>query len=111
MYYYKYTKAKMADESYPQVKAQNLTKERFEAQANEYLEAMEQYKKTEKKMKQYEVNIKEYMVQNDVREYKNEVGSFTIVTKKVSMLNRALIEDIEQYYTETKRITMYKSLH
>lgn len=95
-----------------QVKAQaNLTESKFKAQADEYLSKMEEFKKIEKKMKQFEANIKQYMIDNEVREYKNKIGSFTIVERKVSLLNRALIEDIEQYYTETKRKTMYKSIN
>lgn len=94
-----------------QVKAQSVTESKFKSQANEYLAKMEEFKKLEKKMKQWEANIKQYMIENDLREYKSDVGTFTIVERKVSMLNRALIEDIEQYYQETKRKMMYKSIN
>jgi len=93
-----------------QVKAQTITEIKFNQQATEYLSKMESFKKLEKKMKQYESNIKNYMIDNNIKDFTNEVGSFTIVKKKVSMLNRTLIEDIEQYYEETQRKIMYKSV-
>ncbi len=102
----------MSEEQEYQVKAQaNLTESKFRIQADEYLQKMEEFKKLEKKMKQYEANIKDYMITNNLREYRNEIGSFTIVTKKMNVLNKALIEDIEQYYSETRRTIMYKSIN
>ena len=62
-------------------------------------------------MKQYEANIKDYMISNKIKEYSNEAGSFTIISKKVSVLDRSLIEDIDQYYTEKKSKIMYKSIN
>lgn len=94
-----------------QVKTQSITESKFKSQANEYLAKMEEFKKLEKKMKQWEVNIKQYMVDNDIREFKSDIGTITIVERKVSVLNRALIDDIEQYYQETRRKIMYKSIN
>ena len=88
----------------------NLTHEKFMIQADEYLSHLEEYKKIDKMMKQYESNIKSYMVDNDIDVYKNEKGRITIDYVKVNCLNRALIKDIHQYYEEITRITMRKTV-
>jgi uncharacterized protein YlzI (FlbEa/FlbD family) len=102
----------MAEEQIFEVKAQSgMTEKKFKAQADEYLSKMEEFKKLEKKMKQYEANIKDYMITNKIESYKNEIGSFTIVTRKQSRLDRSLIEDIDKYYREIRMTTMYKSVN
>ena len=102
---------KMSDNIEFEIKPSEIDETKFKTQCDFYLNKLEEFKKTEKKMKQYEANIKQYMINNGVREYSNETGSFTIVSKKVSVLDRSLIEDIEQYYVEMKRKIMYKSVH
>lgn len=89
----------------------NITSERFKKQADEYLSKLEAYKKLDKEMKQYEANIKSYMVANDTEVYKNEYGRIIIDYVKVNCLNRALIDDIRQYYEETTRVYMRKTLN
>lgn len=79
---------------------------KFKREADEYLSLLENYKK----MKQYEANIKHYMVENDLDLYTNDRGRITIDHVKVNCLNRALIEDITQHYEETDRIIMRKTL-
>lgn len=101
----------MSDEQDYQVKAEiNLTKEKFEREANEYLNKLEEYKIIDKTMKQFEANIKDYMVKNDIDIYKNDKGRITIDFVKVNCLNRSLIDDIRQYYSEQDRIFMRKTL-
>lgn len=101
----------MSDDQEFQVKAElNLTKEKFEREANEYLSKLLEYKKIDKMMKQYEANLKEYMVKNDIDMFHNDFGRITIDYVKVNCLNRALIDDIKQYYTEQDRIIMRKTL-
>jgi hypothetical protein len=93
-----------------EVKPESLKMDKFVIQAEEYLSKLEEYKKFDKMMKQYESNIKNYMVENDIDIYKNEKGRITIDYIKVNCLNRALIEDIHQYYEETTRVVMRKTL-
>ena len=102
----------MSDEQIEyQVKAEtNLTKDKFEREANEYLCKLAEYKLLDKTMKQYEANLKEYMVSNDIDVYINDVGRITIDYVKVNCLNRALIDDIKQYYHEQSRVVMRKTL-
>ena len=95
-----------------EAKAQLIkSKEIFENQACWVLNQLEEFKKIEKKMKQYEANIKAYMVDNNIDTFKSKQGSFTIITKKVSLLDKNKIEDIEKYYVEQKRVIMYKSIN
>ena len=89
----------------------NISKDKFKRQADDYLSKLEDYKKMDKLMKQYESNIKSYMVKNELETYTNQLGRITIDYVKVNCLNRALIEDITQYYEETSRIMMRKSLN
>ena len=100
-----------SEDIFPEIKPQTLSKDKFEAEALVYLSKLEEYKKMDKMMKQYESNIKNYMVKNDMDTYNNELGYISIQYSKINCLNRALIEDIHQYYEETPRITMRKSLH
>ena len=101
----------MDNEQEFQVKAEsNLTKEKFEREANDYLEKLASYKMLDKTMKQYEANLKEYMVKNDLDIYTNDKGRITIDYVKVNCLNRALIDDIRQYYAEQDRVIMRKTL-
>ena len=94
-----------------QVKPEVLNEEKFKRQADLYLSQLEAYKKLDKEMKQYESNIKEYMVKNDLDIYFNDTGRITIDYCKVNCLNRALIDDIKQYYEETTRTIMRKTLN
>lgn len=48
----------MSEEIEYQVIAQTIRESKFKQQADEYLSRIEEYKKLEKKMKQYEANIK-----------------------------------------------------
>lgn len=89
----------------------NITFEKFKKQANDYLSKLEAYKKLDREMKQYEANIKSYMIDNDIDDYKNEYGRISIDYIKVNCLNRALIDDIKQYYEETTRVYMRKTLN
>jgi len=101
----------MSDEQEFQVKAElNLTKEKFEREANEYLNKLAEYKMLDKTMKQFEANLKEYMIKNDLDIYTNDVGRITLDYIKVNCLNRALIDDIKQYYSEQDRVIMRKTL-
>ncbi len=96
---------------YPSLKAHaNLTEEKFKKEATEYLSKMEEYKKLDKMMKQYEANIKEYMLSNDLDIFSNEIGRITIDYVKVNCLDRSLIDDIHQYYKEEHRVIMRKTL-
>jgi len=97
-------------EEFQAVPEKNLNKDKFEREANDYLEKLSAYKALDKTMKQYEANIKEYMVSNDVDIYMNDKGRITIDYVKVNYLNRALINDISQYYTEQDRVIMRKTL-
>ena len=88
----------------------DLTMEKFKKEANEYLAKLEEYKLLDKTMKQYEANIKAFMVDNDLDIYSNEIGRITIDYSKVNRFDRSLIEDIHQYYRETDVIIMRKTL-
>ena len=103
---------KMSDESIEyQVKPEpNLNLEKFKKEADDYLNKLESYKMLDKTMKQYEANLKEFMVKNDMEIYTNDKGRITIDYVKVNCLNRALIDDIRQYYHEQDRIIMRKTL-
>ena len=102
----------MSDEQeYNQVKAElNLTTEKFKREADDYLDKLAEYKMIDKTMKQYEANLKEYMVKNDMDIYTNDKGRITLDYVKVNCLNRALIDDIRQYYSEQDRVVMRKTL-
>ena len=101
----------MTEEFENTVKPQKLSEDKFKREANEYLSVLEEYKKMDKMMKQYESNIKNYMVDNDVDTYANKHGRITIEHSKRNCLNRALINDISQYYQEISCVTMRKSLN
>lgn len=92
------------------LKARVSTDEKFEREANDYLSKLQEYKKLDKLMKQYEANIKEYMLKNDLDIYTNDKGRITLDFVTVNCLNRALINDIEQYYCEEERVIMRKTL-
>ena len=92
------------------VKAETLTKEKFEKEANEYLSKLEEYKKLDKLMKQYESNIKTHMINSDMDVFVNDVGMITISYAKHNMFDRSLIHDIKQYYVEQDRVIMRKTL-
>ncbi len=50
------------------------SKEKFEYQANYYLTKFEEFKKLEKTMKQYEHNIRAYMIDKNIETYTDDVG-------------------------------------
>ena len=84
--------------------------DKFNVEVDTYLSKLAEYKKIDKLMKQYESNIKEYMLKNDMSMYENKIGSVMITHSTTNCLDRSLIENIEQYYNEQPRITMMKSL-
>ncbi len=92
-------------------KPQKLSTERFEKEANELLNNLEEFKSFERRMKQLESNVKKYMIENEVETFKNEKGYLNISYSTIRLLNRALIEDIDNYYENTERITLRKNLN
>ncbi len=101
----------MSEEQLQTAKPQKINNVKFKSQANEYMAKLEEFKKLEKKMKQYESNIKQFMIDNGISLFETEHGTFSIVARKVNVLNKSLIDDIDQYYEEVKRVIMYKSLN
>jgi hypothetical protein len=100
---------KMSTE-YSEVKPQNISNDdKFNKMADELLSNWSEYKKLDKKMKMLDVSLKKYMVDNNMTHYKNNNGSLTVISQSRQMLNRSLIEDIEQYYEDTDIKIMFKS--
>jgi hypothetical protein len=65
----------------------------FEQMSEKLLKNWVECKKLDMRMKLFDESVKKYMVKKDMKTY------------------RALIEDVEQYYNETKRIMMYKTIN
>jgi hypothetical protein len=84
-------------------------KEQFEKMASELLKEWKDYKKLDSRMKLLDASTKKYMIDHDIKFYENENGTLNIVKQNQRVLDRALIQDIESYKVDTKRILMYKS--
>lgn len=91
------------------VKAQEVSKEVLKYQMKEYVENYDNYKKLDKMMKQYEANIKEYMKKNEIDILKTEGMVFNLKVAFANILDRTLIPNIRQYYSEQKRYVLSKS--
>jgi hypothetical protein len=84
-------------------------KETFEKMASEMLSNWKEYKKLDARMKLLDSSTKKYMVDNKMKVYENQYGSLMIVEQNTRVLDRSLIDDIEQYKVDTVRKIMYKS--
>jgi hypothetical protein len=95
--------------TYP-VKPQAIkSKEKFEAMADEMLGAWKEYKKLDARMKLLDASTKQYMIDNKMDTHKCEKGSIAIVPQTRRMLDRELIDDIEQYKVDVNMFIAYKS--
>ncbi len=101
----------MSEEIEFTVKAEaNITEIKFKKEADELLSMLGEFKKLERKMKQYEANVKAYMIENDMKFYENATGEITVTHSTRWALDRAKIPDIQQYYDDITCCTMRKSL-
>jgi hypothetical protein len=91
------------------VKPQRINEEKFKKEAEIYFKQFDEYKRMDKMMKQYEANIKDFMVRNKMSHYEDDYGMVSVMEKTVNRLDRSLIDDIHQYYRETRSIYMYKA--
>lgn len=83
--------------------------EKFEAMATEFLSKLTEYKKLEARMKLLDASCKKYMLDNDMKNFSCESGELTVVQSNRLMLDRSLIDDIEQYKVPMKITMMYES--
>ena len=89
------------------IKVKNV--KQFEQMSEELLKNWTEYKKLDTRMKLLDASVKKYMVENDKQVYENKYGSLCVVSQNRRVLDRSLIEDIEQYKIETEIKIMYKS--
>ena len=85
------------------------SKEQFEKMANEMLSQWKEYKKLDARMKLLDASTKKYMVDKGMKMYECDKGDIMIVKQKRRQLDRALIDDIEQYKVDTECMIAYKS--
>lgn len=83
--------------------------EQFEQMSEELLKGWTEYKKLDTRMKVLDASVKKYMVDNDKTTYENKYGALCVVCQNRRVLDRSLIDDIEQYKIDTEIKMMYKS--
>ena len=89
------------------IKVKNLSQ--FESMSLELLKNWTAYKQLDAKMKLLDASVKKYMVENDKQTHENMYGALYVVSQSRRVLDRTLIEDIEQYKVDTEIKMMYKS--
>ncbi len=93
-----------------EIKTMNIKSfQQFEKMTDELLKGWSEYKKLDSRMKLLDESIKKYMIDNDRQFYENEYGALCIVSQNRRVLDRSLIEDIEQYKVDAVFKMMYKS--
>jgi len=83
--------------------------EQFEKMSEELLSQWTEYKKLDAKMKLLDSSVKNYMIKNGMNTYKNNHGNLSIITQTRNILDRNLIDNIEQYKVESEINIMFKS--
>lgn len=83
-------------------------KEQVEKYANELLSKWEDFSALKKRMDVLNSTLKKYMEENDLKNLQVENGSLVLMTQKRNVLNRALIDDIDQYYELTQVKMLFK---
>lgn len=86
-------------------------KDIIDEQIREYslnYEEYQEFKTMEKKVKQFEYKVKQYMLANGLEELTLGDMVFTIKKYSSEILDRSLVPDIEQYYKTVERITFRK---
>ena len=73
------------------------SEEKFKQMADEMLANWAEYKKLDTRMKLLDASTKQYMLDNHMDKYESSKGKINIIPQQRRMLNRALIEDIDQY--------------
>lgn len=81
----------------------------FEQMSEELLKNWTSYKQLDARMKLLDASVKKYMVDNDKQTYENQYGALCIVSQNRRVLDRSLIDDIEQYKVDAEVKIMYKS--
>ena len=81
----------------------------FEQMSEELLKNWTEYKKLDTRMKLLDASVKKYMTDNDKQTHENQYGALCVVTQNRRMLDRSLIDDIEQYKVDAEVKMMYKS--
>jgi len=76
--------------------------------ANELLENWTEFCALKKRMDILNSTLKKYMQDNHMSSFKVENGELLSIKQKRNMLNRALIDDIEQYYEISDVYMLYK---
>jgi hypothetical protein len=84
-------------------------KEQFEKMASEMLSHWTEYKKLDARMKLLDASTKKYMIDNKMKVYESKSGEIVIVEQLRRVLDRSLIEDIEQYKIDAKVKLSFKS--
>lgn len=83
-------------------------KEKFEKLANEMLTGWKEFKNIEKRMKLLDASCKDYMLKNNMDNYKCNNGVIAITKRMQNRLDRTLINDIELYMVESEMNFSYK---
>ena len=83
--------------------------QQFEQMSEELLKGWAEYKKLDTRMKLLDASVKKYLIDNCKIAHENKYGHLSIVTQNRRMLDRSLIDDIEQYKIDTEIKMMYKS--
>lgn len=82
--------------------------EQFEQFAEELLKNWQDYKKLDTRMKLLDATVKKYLVDNGKVSYENVYGSVSLITQNRRVLDRSLINDIEQYKVDSEVKMMFK---
>lgn len=76
--------------------------------ANELLGKLGEFNKMKRRVELLTATLKKYMEDNNMDIFNVENGKLTIVEQKRNILNKALIDDIDQYYDLVTVKIMYK---
>lgn len=85
------------------------SEEQFQIMLKELLSNWKTYKVLDSRMKILDSSIKKYMNDNNLIVSENEYGSVVIINQNRRILDRSLIDDIEQYKVDSLVSMMYKS--
>lgn len=97
------------EEQYEQKTISVKNVKQFEQMSEELLKNWTEYKKLDARMKLLDSSVKKYMVKKDMQTYQNKYGALCVVSQNRRVLDRSLIDDIEQYKIDTEFKIMYKS--
>lgn len=100
----------MEPETEYETKPQDIkNKEQFEKMASEMLSHWTEYKKLDARMKLLDASTKKYMIDNKMKVYETKNGEIVIVEQLRRVLDRSLIDDIEQYRIDARVKLSFKS--